>query len=339
MSESLERSAEIVKLARLLDVPTGELDFLDELPAAVLREFRSSATDLLFERDAAQLHRVAASSRLVPIPLAAKVAQLAFGPLLCAAVSGLLEPDRAVRTAVRMPTRFLADVAAAMDPRRAAAVIAAMPATVVTDVGVDLVARGDHVTTGRFVGFLPRTSLEPALGAFDDADLLRIAFVLEDKDRLDELLELAQDRLGRLLVAAHEHDLWSEALDLVGHLNEEHLRTLGEVAAAQPDEVLTPMIEAAQRVDAWAELLPVTALMSEAALARFAALPAVHRTEVLDRIVDAALAADLWELLLPLAATLPQQAQAQLGRRATELARADVSGARDSQQEAGRTRQ
>lgn len=246
MSEALEVAAEITKLSRLLGVGEGELQFLARLPSVALQQFRFSATDVLFDGDRAQLGRVAGSSKLVPIPMAAKVAQLAFGPTLCAAVSGLLEPERGMKTAIRMPTPFLADVAADMDPRRAEAVIAIMPADTVVAVGCELVGRGDYLTMGRFVGYLPETTLGPAVAAIGAADLLRIAFVLEDKGRLDVLADLVQHRMADLIDAAHADGLWPEALDLLNQLNEDHRRLAHAVVAAYlavlPDESLDALV-------------------------------------------------------------------------------------------------
>ena len=336
MSEHFEVGAEITKLCRLLGVDPAELRFLETMPSAALRALRLSATDFLFDRDADMLSRVAAGSKLVPIPLSAKIAQAAFGPLLCAAVSGLLDPDRAVRTAQRLPIPFLADVAVEMDPRRAAAVIAQMPADIVTAVGVELVKRGEHVTMGRFVTFLPPATLRQALDAIPDADLLRTAFVLEDKSGLDQLMDIAHGRLAGIIAAAYEQDLWAEALDLLDHLDADHRRELGDVTATQPDRVLGAMIAAAHRLGAWDSLLPMTAAMSHDSLARFARVPAVHEPEVLLELVRLALAGDLWADLLPLTAQLPDSARrtvagyvAQLDvATLTELVRIAHAGAR-----------
>src|SRR5438445_13051598 len=92
MSETLERGAEITKLARLLGVEPKELGYLDRIPASALRTFREQTTDRLFAGDAARLHRVAAASKLVPVPLTVKIAQAACGPSVCAGTAGSLEP-------------------------------------------------------------------------------------------------------------------------------------------------------------------------------------------------------------------------------------------------------
>ncbi|HEV7206363.1 MAG TPA: hypothetical protein VGN18_17285 [Jatrophihabitans sp.] len=313
MTEQLERSAEITKLARLLDVTVKDLAYLEHVSAAALAEFREQVTDRLFAGDAGRLKRVAMSSKLLPIPLTVKIAQLAFGPMLCAATSGLIEPERAARISARVPIPFLGDIATMMDPRRAADVIAAVPAQVVAQVGRHLIERDEYVTMGRFVSFLPRETLRVALQEIpDDAALLRVAFVLEGKDRLDELLDVARDRILGLIRAAHEHDMWGEVLDLISNLNLANRAELGDLAATQDDDVLDALIGAAQRMQAWPDLLPVIAAMSPPSLHRLLQVPAVLETDVLDQIATAATQHDGWGELLPIAAVLPPEARRRL---------------------------
>lgn len=313
MTEQLERSAEITKLARLLEVTPKDLGYLEDISAAALAEFREQVTDRLFSGDAGRLKRVAASSKLLPIPLTVKIAQLAFGPMLCAATSGLIEPDRAAKISARVPIPFLGDIATMMDPRRAADVIAAVPPHVVAQVGQHLIERDEHVTMGRFVSFLPRETLRAALKQIpDDVALLRVAFVLEGKDRLDELLDAARDRILGLIRAAYEHDMWGEVLDLISHLNLANRAELGDVVATQDDDLLDALIGAAQRMQAWPDLLPVIAAMSPASLHRLLQVPAVLESDVLDQIATAANEHDGWGQLLPIAAALPVEARARL---------------------------
>jgi hypothetical protein len=313
MSEHLERSAEITKLARQLGVEPKELGYLDRIPAEALRTFRGQVTDRLFAGDAGRLRRVAAASKLLPVPLTVKMAQLAFGPLLCSATAGQLEPAHAVRVASKCPTPFLADITITLDPRRAAAVIAAVPTPLVVSVAKELIARDEHVTMGRFVNFLRQETLRAAVPAIpDDADLLRVAFVMEGKDTLDDLVEIARDRLPGLVRTAYEQNLWPEALDLIGHLSPENLALLAEVVLDEDDHVLDALARAAQEAPAWDVLLPITAAMSPGNLRRFAAVPTLQESEVLAEIVEAAARAELLDALLPLADALPAATQQQL---------------------------
>ncbi len=107
--------AEIVKLARLLGAEPRELDFLRQIEWQVLRDLREQAASTMFDADRQQLQRVAAATKLVPGKITAVIGERAFGPLLAARVTGLLDPSRAVDIAAHLPTHFIADVGAQID--------------------------------------------------------------------------------------------------------------------------------------------------------------------------------------------------------------------------------
>ena len=113
--------------------------------------------------------------------------------------------------------------------------IAGMPAEQVLKVTRELVSRGEYVTMGRFVGHLSDDSLRSSLPVIDDATLLRTAFVLEDRDRIDALAELVgEERIASLADVAERDALWPEALDLLTNLDRE--RVAGGLGRLKPDE-------------------------------------------------------------------------------------------------------
>ena len=128
MSEALEARAEILKLARVLGREAGDLDYLEQIPSADIRALREQVTDVLFRAHGQALSRLAAASKLLPVGLVATIGERAFGPVLSARMTGMLEPARAVEMAAKLPVTFLADVAVNLDPRRASEVIAKIPA-------------------------------------------------------------------------------------------------------------------------------------------------------------------------------------------------------------------
>lgn len=224
MSDGLRSRAEVIKLARLLRREPEQLSYLEPLPAEDLRKLREQVTDMLFQAHDATFRRLAASNKLLPVGLVAMLGQHAFGPMLSARISGLLDPDRAVEIAARLPPEFLADIAVDIDPRRASGVIAGMPADQVMQVTRELTRRGEYVTMGRFVGHLSDDALRASIGEIDDATLLRTAFVLEERDRLDALAELVgEDRITRLAEVAEREDLWAEAIDLLIRLDRDRV--------------------------------------------------------------------------------------------------------------------
>jgi hypothetical protein len=66
----------------------------------------------------------------------------------------MLETDKAVEVAAKLPPPFLADVAVELDPRRASDLIAKIAPALIGQVTGELVARREYVTMGRFVGHL-----------------------------------------------------------------------------------------------------------------------------------------------------------------------------------------
>ncbi|MGV9409360.1 hypothetical protein ACWDOP_05550 [Nocardia sp. NPDC003693] len=306
MSEHLAAVAETTKLARLLGIsdPT-DLDFLVDLPPAAIRQFRERATDRLFDRDAKRLHKVAQAAKLVPVTISAKVAERAFGPVLCAAIAGAVDPTRAIDIATALPPAFLADVSVQIDPRRTAAIIAAVPPALVEKVARELLAHGDHITMGRFVHVIPEPALRAAAPVMSDIDLLRIGFLLEDKTAIDRVLHIVADRVPGIIRAAAEQHMWAEGIDLLDSIAPHNRAWIGDTAAGLGGPVLDSLITAVADLDAWATLLPITSAMSHDSLRLFAERPAVHAEPVLAAITDTALTAGHWLELLPLAAHLP----------------------------------
>jgi hypothetical protein len=76
------------------------------------------------------------------------------------------------------------------------------------------------VTMGRFVGHLSDGAIAAALATMDDAAVLRVAFLIEDKSDLSRLFaRLPEGRHQGVVTAAAEEGLWLEALDLLNHLH------------------------------------------------------------------------------------------------------------------------
>jgi len=246
--EGLVARAEVLKLARLLGLAAQRLDYLLACAPEDLAALRMQVTDRLFEGDRARLSRIADAGRVVPLQLMATIGMKAFGPLLCARLTGLLEPDRASAVGQRLPAAFLAEVAAELDPRRATEVITRMPLELLTATAGLMARNGETVAMGRFVAFLPDDALVACTASIDDASLLRTAFVLEGKDRLDHVIGLLpDDRLARLLGVVAEQELWVEALDLLAHLGDAQLDRLADLAAGRAPEPFAGLVAAAEQ--------------------------------------------------------------------------------------------
>jgi hypothetical protein len=235
-AELLQSHAEVMKLARLLDRDPESLAYLERLSAEDLRELRDSVTERLYDANGSSLGRLAAASRLLPSGLTATIGQRAFGPLLSARLAGLLDTEKAVDVAGKLPPPFLADVAVELDPRRASDLIASIAPALIGQVTAELVARREYVTMGRFVGHLGDEAITAALATMDDESVLQIAFVMEDKSHLSGLLaKLPKGRWSGVVSAAADEGLWLEALDMLNHLNKRQRREMILAALALGD--------------------------------------------------------------------------------------------------------
>lgn len=212
-------TAELLKLAHQLGVDTSELRFLADVPADDLRALRGQIGDYLFEADKHHFTKVAALSKMVPGAVAAKVTEYALPPLIAARTAELLEPARAADMVGRLSDGYLADVSAMMDPARAPEVIAQIPAENVAKVGAELARRGEWVVMGAFVSVISGPALRAAVAGLDGEQLLRVGFVLDDLDRMDEIIEMLTDhQLDAMLSAASEHQLWAELDGVLSNL-------------------------------------------------------------------------------------------------------------------------
>ena len=196
MSRTSESRAETAKLGRLLGVEDQrELAFLLPVPAHELRDYREAVTDLLYDDDQELLQRTADAARLLPARTLAAIGERALGPLICARLSGLL------------------------DPRRAGEVVSAITTDTVVAVSAAMAANGEHVAMGRFVAYLDEAALSLCIEALCDEDLLRVAFVMEGEERLTSVFEMiGAERTERMLAAAHVNGLLEEAEHMAGRL-------------------------------------------------------------------------------------------------------------------------
>jgi hypothetical protein len=199
MRNELEVQAEVLKLARLLGRDPETLPYLGRVPLEDLRALRERITEVLFTAHEGALRRLAAASKLLPVGLVASLGQNTFGPMLSARITGLLEPDRAVEVAARLPTDFLADAAIELDPRRASKVVAGIPPAQISEITAELARRGEYVTMGRFVGHLDDAALASALKVLGDDELLQTLVVMEERPDLERLARLTdRERVDRL---------------------------------------------------------------------------------------------------------------------------------------------
>jgi len=225
VSTAAESRAEVAKLARVLGLE--DVDYLLDVPAGELRDYREAVTDLMHDGDGAMLQRAASAARLLPPRTAARIAEGTLGSLISARLTGLLDPGRAGEVSRYLSIDFLAQLAAELDPRRAVQVVGATDPERVLEVALVMAAHEEYVAMGRFVGYLDDRTLAACIERLGDEEVLRVAFVMEGKERLERIVELVGlERTRRMLGAADLQGLGEEARDLLDHLSPGQRRRL-----------------------------------------------------------------------------------------------------------------
>lgn len=214
MTAAAGGSRQIVRIARLLGVPPGEVVGLDGLSESELRALHDQISEALFADSRARFARVAGLSKTLPAPVAGKLAERFLPPVLAARVTELLEPERARDLVDRVSLPFLGDLTIALDPARSRDVVAAIPAARIGEVAGELFRRGEHAVMAEFVGTIGAEALAATVHAAGPRDLLALAPLVEWSDDLAQVIrdlpdaqlreihaELAPDELAELAAA------------------------------------------------------------------------------------------------------------------------------------------
>lgn len=321
---------ELAKLEQLLGVDGGVLAYLDQTPEAQLRKLRTAISDHLFDQDRARFRRLARIVAALP-SLAPWLARLA-GPLLTARIVSEMPARRAAAMATRIAPTYVAEVCVHLDPRRARDLIQQIPSGFIVDIARAMIARRDYPTMGRFVDFLSDEAIRTVLEAIDDeAELLRIAFHMDSKNRLDRVVRmLSTERRRRVVLLAldEQRDLLDEILTVIASVNYALKSELGNLAAEQGDAVLARIVQRTQEAGLWGDLLPIVATLSPQHQHKVANLPILRDDPaVLVSVLQAADEHALWLSILPLAAMLDEETRNAFAMAGAQLPRAAIERA------------
>ncbi|WP_370248898.1 hypothetical protein [Nocardioides sp.] len=209
------RSPQLSRIARLLHLEQDQLQGLDDLPDADLRVLHDQISHTLFSPGQTQFAKVAALSKTLPAPAAAKLAEKFLPPVLGARVAELLDPARARDLVGRLSIRYLADIALALDPVKSRPVLEAIPPVKIREVAQALFARDEHAAMAEFASAVTYEGLWEALGDARPRDLLLLAPLLEWNERLERVVaELPETKIREIATELSTADLATLALDL-----------------------------------------------------------------------------------------------------------------------------
>lgn len=178
-------SAQIGRIARLLDVDRSEVQGLDEVPNEDLRVLHDQISTLLFADSQRRFARIAGLSKTIPGPVAGVLAEKFLPPVMAARVSEMLDPAKARDLIGRVSIPYLCEIALALDPVRSRPVVQQLPAEPIGKVAKALFARKEYATMAEFVGTVTVDALFAAFEVATPHDLLTVVPMLEWNDSLD----------------------------------------------------------------------------------------------------------------------------------------------------------
>jgi hypothetical protein len=190
------RHPQLARIARLLHISDDELLGLDELTAEQLRVLHDRIGELIFAGHQQRFARIAGLSKVIPGPLAGKLAERFLPPALAARVAEHLEPARARDLVTRVRVDYLADLTMSLDPTRSRPVVQAIPPHNVAQVARELFDRREYAAMAEFAGTVTLEALFAALEVATPHDLFEVAPLLVWNDNLDQVLsELSVDKI------------------------------------------------------------------------------------------------------------------------------------------------
>lgn len=192
---------EVTRLARLLGVPFERIQYLSELPAADLAIVRQQVSELFYDTVAPGLGKVAAVTKVIPPPMAAKVATRNDNPRWTAYLAMVLDTPRAVAVAKRLPAGYLARVAAHLDLRRSAPIVAGFPRELLVASTRALADREDWTTLGEMIEVLPAEHLPRCVAVLDAGEILCAAAAIADSVAVNRLIDVVSEPLADQLRA------------------------------------------------------------------------------------------------------------------------------------------
>lgn len=206
---------EVRRIARLANLEPGDLTGLESIGVQDLRTLRDQIAAKLFDEHTESWQRAVAVSAVVPAALSAKLSEAALGPVLCARVTPLTPPAKAVDIGSRMSPEFMAEVAINLDPRKVSDLVVAMPPATIAAISRVLADRSEWLVMADFVATVHPEALRATIQALDEESILRIAVLLEDRQRIIAVAKMmGQDRLAGMRQAAADNDLQAH-LDFV----------------------------------------------------------------------------------------------------------------------------
>ncbi|MBU3066888.1 hypothetical protein KO481_35880 [Nocardia sp. NEAU-G5] len=295
---NLVTRAQVILLARTLQVPPERLAHLERLGAVALHEIQERMAGIIFEQHKETFKRISRLVPLIPLNVSMPLVQRIIPPAITGRAAGTVgvdHPKKAAETIALLGTSYAADSAAYMDPATLGQLADVAPAAPLIRIVNEILRRHDYVTLAPFLAHAT-PSLIAALeqGARDDAGLIHAASYAYSAESVGaimrQLVSGPAQRIPRMVrtVLAGPPDLQLAALSVFARCEPEVIRTIGDILfAVGSPPAIGNLITGAIRVGAVPEMLVLAGNLSRQSLGKMAANPAFDNYDTMDAIVAA----------------------------------------------------
>lgn len=305
--------AEIRRLARELGTPVDRLRFLREVDARDVAELHRATRTLLRSEHRPLYRRLARSSRVLPVSLAAWIAGHTLGPLLCARIAAEMGIPATAHLCQHLSPTFMAEVSPHMDIDALTGLALQLPREQLREIARLLLERNEHIILGELADALPDEMLPRMVDTFGSAgNVLQVAYFMERPDHIEALLSLRPlDELPVLARVAADpgQGLLAELLSLLHRVSSPWRRRLLDAALADGDGTLTALLREVDRLGHWRSVLPLTPLLDRAGRWKLLQLPVWRDPDLRRRALRQAATPALLPHARLLLGTLPDSAR------------------------------
>ncbi|MCS6983783.1 MAG: hypothetical protein NZM25_01475 [Leptospiraceae bacterium] len=273
MDDLAKRSA-LEKIAYLLQRDEQDFSFLYKLEAQEINRLYEWVLERLQLDNSPFWERLAKVTAFIPNFINARIAEDILGAHITANLTYHVPVQDALAISRYFSVEFMAELAQVLVPGRAQHILHSFPVQDMKKIMHQLLRKKNYYTLGNFVDYLPiETLLVLAQEIHNEEDLLRIAVFSSNKQHLANMLcGFTDDRLLRLVQAAHRLGLWNELLGVVSFFDDSLRQRMANIAQDFGPSELLAMLKAACGLQLAADMARITQFLAEKEKARLAQL-------------------------------------------------------------------
>ncbi len=298
MSDLVTR-AQLVMLARTLNVPVERVQHFERLGAENVKALREGLANVIFDDHADTFKRLSALVPLAPLSIFLPIVQKLVPALVAGRAAGAVavaHPNKAVPALALLSPSYAADASPYMDPRAIEKIAHLAPPGPTVEIANEILRRKDYATAGLFVDFAtPELIRAVEQGIEDDEGLLRAgAYVLSPRtlsNVLRVIIESSPARVSRLIATAvaGPTDLRLATLSVLSRIDGDLIATVGDVLFDETDsDVVSSLLRLFVEEGAAAELLTFAGHLSPEALDLLGANPVLEDHGLLGQLLGVA---------------------------------------------------